>query len=156
MIIAGVEVLDERGRTVPDTSATEQEADQVRTHLAPRPVAGQIKTPDDIIVDLEWAKHLASKSAAIIRDADRTLRALLREYNRRLVVEMKKSERKSADERLMEADTVLAEWKAAVDEAEVVLAYAKRVANSVESSTSAIQTQAKQIQITYELAGSGR
>ena len=42
------------------------------------PVQGQIKTPDDVIDDLEMAKHLAAKSAAIIRDADKTKRAITR------------------------------------------------------------------------------
>lgn len=156
MIVDEVEVLDREGRPVRDPSELEAEAEYIRARLAPKPVVGQIKTPDAIIEDLEWAKHLGARGAVIIRDADRTLRALQRTYAARFVVAAKSSEAKSSDERKAEADTALAELVAAVDEAEVVFEFAKRVAKSVESSTSAIQTQAQMVRTTYGLAGTGR
>lgn len=156
MQVDGVEVMDREGRPVRDPAELEGEAEYVRARLAPKPIVGQIKTPDDIITDLEWAKHLAAKSAVIIRDADRTLRALQVLYIKAELGVTRKSDAKSVEERKAEAQIALPELFAALSEAEVVFEFAKRVAKSVEGSTSAIQTQAKQVEITYHLAGSGR
>lgn len=156
MIVAEREVVDERGRPVRDTDQVEAEVEELRGRLAPRPVAGQIKTPDEIVNDLEWAKYLSSRTPVVIRDADRTLRALQRRYAREFSVLVRDSSAKSSDERKQETDAQLAGLVEAIDQAEVVLEYAKRVAKSVEASTSAIQTQAAQVRITFELAGSGR
>lgn len=156
MLLDGKEVTDREGNPVRDPSELETDAEWVRIRLAGKPVEGQIKTPDDIISDLEWAKYLAARSAVIIRDADRTLRALQRLYIAAELAVMKKSSAKSIEERKAEAQIELPELFAAVEEGEIVFEFAKRVAKSVESSTSAIQTQSKQVEITYHLAGSGR
>lgn len=150
------EVRDERGRPVRMPAEIELEADDARTHLAPRPQKGQIKTPDELVDDLEWAKHYAAKSAVIIRDAERTLKALRRLYDRRFSVVVKRSRAKSSDERRQDTDLILGGLVAAMDDAEVVFEYSKRVAKSVETTTSAIQTQARMVDTTYRLAGTGR
>jgi hypothetical protein len=55
---------DQRGRGLRTPAEMELEADDVRTHLAPRPQQGQVKTPDEIIEDLEWAKHSVVEECA--------------------------------------------------------------------------------------------
>lgn len=147
---------DQRGRSVRTPAEMELEADEIRARMAPRPVSGQIKGPDDVIEDLQWAMHMSAKSAVIIRDADRTLRALQRLYSQRFSIVVKRSKAKAVDERRMETDLILADLVAAMDDAEVVFEYAKRVAKSVEAATSAVQSQGALVKVTYSLAGTGR
>lgn len=155
MLIGDVEVLDREGRPVRDPGEIESEAEFVRARLAPKPPAQQqIKTPDDIIDELDWAKHFASKMALLVKDADRSLRALQRLYA--LKAAGVKSSAKSIDERTREVELALPDLVAAIDEAEVVLEFTKRVGKSVEASTSALQTQAGLVKVTYALAGTGR
>lgn len=153
----GAPIVDpETGRPIRDPEDVEQAANEIRARLAQRPVTGQIKTPDSIIEDLEYAKWAAAQSPAIIRDADRTVRVLQRRYSRAYSAQVRLSEAKAADERRLEAEVALEPLLVQLDAAEVALEYAKRVAKSIEASTSAIQTQAAQVRITYDLTGTGR
>lgn len=156
MIVAGVEVTDPDGKPVRDPAELEAEAEYVRARLAPKPVVGQIKTPDDIIEDLEWAKHLAARSSVIIRDADKAKRALSRIHSIAHGKALKASTAKSAELREADAFAATEESRAALDAAEIAYQFARDVARSVEASTSAVQTQASMVKVTYGLAGSGR
>lgn len=156
MLADGVVVTDPEGKPVRDPAELEAEAEFVRSRLAPMPVVGQIKTPDDVIDDLEWAKHLAARSAVIIRDADKTKRAVARLFSIAHGKALKASTAKSAE--LREADAVAATvgLRAQLDAAEIAYTFARDVARSVEGSTSAVQTQASMVKVTYGLAGTGR
>lgn len=156
MIVNGVEVVSTDGKPVRDPAELEVEAEYIRARSAPKPIPGQIKTPDDIIEDIEWAKHLAGRGVLIEKECDRTLRALQRLYAREFSKASKRSGAKSSEERKAEADTELAELVLAVDEAEVVYSFAKRVARVVELSASGTQSQGGLVKVTYGLAGSGR
>jgi len=152
----GNPIVDPEGKPVREPSALEADAEWARTRLAPMPVPGQIKTPDDVIEDLEVAKHLAAKSALIIRDADKTKRAVARLHAIAHGKALRASTAKSAELREADAAENTLELKTLLDAAEVAYDFAKNVARSVESSTSALQTQSKMVAITYGLAGSGR
>ena len=73
------------------------EADHLRTQLGLLPQEGQIKTPDEIVLELDWAKFAAAKSAAIIRDAERTAKALRRRYDARFSIVVKRSTAKASE-----------------------------------------------------------
>lgn len=148
--------VDTKGRPVRDPDDIEADAEFIRSRLAPQPVQGQIKSPDDVIDDLEWAKHLAARSAVIIRDADKTRRAVAREHAKQHGIALRSSTAKSAELREADAYEATVDLRLALDAAEVAFDFAKAVARSVESSTSAVQTQSKMIAITYGLAGTGR
>jgi hypothetical protein len=119
-------------------------------------VQGQIKTPDDVIEDLEVAKHLAAKSALIIKDADKAKRALARLHAIAHGKALRSSTAKSAELREADAFEAALELRTALDAAEVAYDFARAVAKSVEQSTSALQTQAGMVEVTYGLAGTGR
>lgn len=156
MLLEGKQVTDREGTPVRDPSEIEADAEWVRIRLAPRPVEGQIKTPDDIISDLETAKYMAARSAVIIRDADKTKRAVARLHSLAHGKALKLSTAKSAELREADAAAATEELRMALDAAEVAYTFARDVARSVESSTSAVQTQAAMVKVTFGLAGSGR
>jgi hypothetical protein len=149
-------ILDTEGREVRSPSEIEADAEFARARLAPMPTPNQIKTPDDIIEDLEVAKNLAARSAVIIRDADKTKRALARVHAIAHGKALRTSTAKSAELREADAYEASIELRGMLDAAEVAFDFARSVARSVESSTSALQTQSKMVAITYGLAGTGR
>lgn len=156
VFIDGRPVTDVADRPVNDPHVMEDRADAIRARLAPRPQPGQIKTPDQVIDDLEWAKHGVAEGARLIREAERTWKALKHEHERRRAMARQQSLGKSADQR--DADVYLrTETTArAVDDAETVLNYVRAVSRASETTTSAAQTQARMVEATYRLAGSGR
>jgi hypothetical protein len=156
--IPGTDTLltDSEGRPVRAPEEIEADAEWARVRLAPLPVQGQIKTPDDVIEDLEVAKHMAAKSALIIRDADKTKRVLARLHAIAHGKALRSSTAKSAELREADAFEVSLDLRTALDAAEVAYDFARAVAKSVEQSTSALQTQAGMVKVTYGLAGTGR
>lgn len=150
------EVVDQKGRPVRDPDDIEKAAEWIRARLAPAPEPGQIKTPDDVIGDLEFAKHAAAQGAVIIRDADKTKRAVARLYAMAHGKALKGSTGKSAEQREADAFEATVDLKVLVDAAEVAYTFARDVAKSIEGSTSAVQTQASMVKVTYGLAGTGR
>lgn len=158
MIVPGTEqvITDPNGQPVRDPADLEAEAEWARVRLAPMPVLGQIKTPDDVIEDLEVAKHLAAKCALTIKDADKTKRAVTRVTMIAHGKALRASDGKSAELREADAFDATEALHELQDNAEIVYDFARNVAKSVEQSTSALQTQAKMVAITYGLAGSGR
>lgn len=156
VIVDGMVVTDLAGRPVVDPSVQEERADLIRARLAPQPQQGQIKTPDQVIDDLEWAKHGVAEGARLIREAERAWKALKHEHERRRAMARQQSLGRSADQR--DADVYLrTETTArAVDDAETVLNYVRAVSRASETTTSAAQTQARMVEATFRLAGSGR
>jgi hypothetical protein len=151
-----LEVVDQNGRPVRDPHEIEADAEEMRVRLAPRPEFGQVKTPDEIIDDLEWAKHLAAKSAVVIRDADKTRRAVGRLLSIAYGKSLRASDAKSKELREADAYEATVQLQEQVDNAEIAYDFARNVARSVEQSASAVQTQSKMVAITYGLAGTGR
>lgn len=149
-------VVDPNGRPVRDPDDIEKDAEFIRSRLAPQPVLGQIKTPDEVIDDLEWAKHLAARAAVVIRDADKTRRAVKRLHAIAHGKALRASAAKSAELREAEAFEATVQLAELVDDAEIAYNFARDVARSVEGSTSAVQTQASMVKVTFGLAGSGR
>lgn len=156
VLVDGMVVTDLAGRPVVDPSVQEERADLIRARLAPQPTPGQIKTPDQVIDDLEWAKHGVAEGARLIREAERALKALRHVHEHKRALARQQSLGRSSDQR--DADVYLrTETTArAVDDAETVLNYVRAVSRASETTTSAAQTQARMVEATYRLAGSGR
>src|SRR3954468_192710 len=123
--MTGEAVVDPETRRPLSTPANlEAAADEVRKRIAGKPQQrAQVKTPDQVIGDLEFAKWASSRVPMIIRQADRTVRVLTRRYSAAFVVAAKRSEAKAADERRLEAEVALAPLLAQLDAAEVALEY---------------------------------
>ena len=146
----------ESGQPVKDPKTIEEWAGQIRAQTAAAPVPGQIKTPDSIIEDLENLKYLAAQNVLILREGDRTRRAARRMLARARLVASKAATAKDADTRKLEMDVAAEKEVEICDNAEIAYEYAKAVADAVRTNTSAVQTQAKQVELTYQLSNRGR
>lgn len=137
-------------------STIEADAEYVRSRLSPQPVEGMLKTPDEMIDDLEWSKYGTGRIALVIKDADKARRKAKRAHDGARAAALKASTAKSADLREADAELACAVEREAAEEAEIVYDFAKNVARSVESSASQTQTQARLVQAQLGLAGTGR
>jgi hypothetical protein len=152
----GAVVVDfESGQPVKDPATIQEWASGIRERTAKAPVPGEIKSPDSIIADLENLKYLAAQNVMILREADRTRRAARRMLSRARLTALKKATGKDAETRRLESDVAAEAEVEICDNAEIAYEYAKGIADAVRTNTSAVQTQAKQVEITYQLAGRG-
>lgn len=153
----------ETGREVATPENIELATEQIRARLVTNPERlaerrrqGQVKTPDQVIEDLEWSRWGAAQMVRVLRDADATRRALRLQLERARAKARMGSEAKSTDKRDAEVIEATADEQAAYDAAEIAYEYAKGTARMAEGNQSAVQTIAKQVEIVYRLAGAGR
>ena len=137
-------------------SDLEADAEYVRSRLSPQPVAGMLKTPDEMIEDLEWSKYGTGRIALVIKEADRARRAARRTYDLARAAALLASTGKSAELREADAEIACAVEREVWEVAEVTYDFAKGVARSVESSASQTQTPASLVRAQMSLAGTGR
>lgn len=149
-------ITDARDRPVRDIAEVEADAEYVRSRLSPQPVEGMLKTPDEMIDDLEWSKYGTGRIALVLKDAHRTKKAIDRRLAGARAVAMGAATGKSAEQREAEVYLATQKLQAEADEAEVVYEFAKTVGRSVESAASQTQTQAGLVKSQLSLAGTGR
>ena len=137
-------------------SDLEADAEYVRSRLSPQPVAGMLKTPDEMIEDLEWSKYGTGRIALVIKEADKERRRTKRIHDLAVAAAKKASQAKSSDLREADAELACTGEREAAEDAEIVYDFARNVARSVESSASQTQTQASLVKAQMSLAGTGR
>jgi hypothetical protein len=132
------------------------DAEYVRSRLAPQPEQGQVKSPDEMVEDLEWAKYGTGRIALVLKDAGVEVKRCRRALAAASARARQTSTAKASDQR--DADVVLAvvAEQEAFDVAESALEFAKSVARGVEQSGSLTQTQAALVRAQMNLAGTGR
>jgi hypothetical protein len=163
VMLGDLPIDPETGRPVVSPENLEAATEQIRKRLVTNPELlaenrrrGQIKAPEDVIQDLEWSRWGAAQMVAILRDADRARRVFRAQMDRARARARMGSEAKSADMRDAEVIEATSAETDAYDAAEVAYEYARNTARMAESNQTAIQTIAKQVEITYRLAGTGR
>lgn len=134
----------------------EDRVEKVRTRLAPSPTEDLLKTPDEMVEDLEWAKYGTGQLALALKQASALMRDARAKFARAHALAVRRSTGKSEQQR--EADALL--WceseQIALDAAETALQYAKDVARAIEQTGSMTQTQASLVRAQMALAGTGR
>lgn len=155
----GEPIVDEEGREIESPSQIEEWTESIRLSVPAKrqPVPGTVKTPDDVIQDLDEVDRLATQHAAVLREAERTARTLKRRHAVARAHAFKNAKGTVGD-READADRnpdALAAWEAA-DNAEIAHNYAKQVGRLIEGRGSHVQTQSKLVELTYHLAGRGR
>jgi hypothetical protein len=98
---------------------------------------------------------LAAQNVRILREADRARRVAKRAHKLAYSVAYKNAQGTVGDREASAEKATAGEWEAA-DNAEIAYEYARSVAQLVRDRTSAVQTQSKQVELTYQLAGRGR
>lgn len=152
-----VVLRDEDGAEVHAPAEIEEWAENLRKRIAkPLPQRGVIKTPDSIIEDLEVVQYVAGQNVAVLREADRTRRAARRALAKAVAKAHKSATGKTVDDKKAEVEIATEAEADAVENAEIAYTYAKSIAELTETTKSAVQTQSKQVELTYSLAGSGR
>jgi len=152
-----VALVDESGVEVHPPEEIEEWAENLRKRIAkPIPQQGVIKTPDSIIEDLEMVQYVAGQNVAVLREADRTRRSARRALAKAVARAHKAATGKTVDDKKAEVEIATEAEADLVENAEIAYTYAKSIAELTETTKSAVQTQSKQVELTYGLAGSGR
>lgn len=134
----------------------EDAAENVRLRLAPMPVGEMLKTPDEMVSDLEFAKWGSSRIALVLKHSRQELRDTQRDLREARARVLQRSVARSADLRQAEVDLECADLITAAETAQIVLDFAKDVARAVEQTGSMTQTQAGLVKAQMSLAGTGR
>ncbi|PRI11911.1 hypothetical protein [Leucobacter massiliensis] len=117
------------------------------------PAPGGVRTPDQILHELERVDGVAAQAIRVVKEADK-VRAATSEA---LVLARAKTTGRvqgaTAAERAAALDLEIAEERVANAAAQIAYRYAKDLADLVDSRKSSLQTQAKLVLATYQLAG---
>ena len=144
--------------TGPDAGTVVDAVEAVRARLTPLPDDGVVRGPDWIIGELDTVSALAGRMVRVLWDAqvarDTAERASVRAAARALLNAPGSTVGERAAEAALNPDAVAA--KEAADVADAAYQYARAVSRLVEDRRSAVQTMARQVEITYSLAGTGR
>lgn len=120
------------------------------------PAPGTIRTPDEIINQLELVDSVANHALWIVKEADRVrgdaAEVLLRARSKAQAT----AEGKNAAERTAAVDLATAQERAEEAAAQIAYRYAKGLADLVDSRKSSLQTQSKLVLATYQLATNPR
>lgn len=151
------ELADEDGRAVQSAHQIEEWSENLRVRIRRElPQQGTVKTPDSIIQDLDMVLYVAGQNVALVKEAERTSKAAKRALARAVAVARQKATGKSSDDRAAEVVLLTEMEQETADNADIAFNYAKGVAALTETTKSAVQTQARMVEATYQLAGSRR
>lgn len=133
-------------------------SEYVRDKITPTVIDSEIRTPDWIIHQLDDVAAAAGRMVLVVKEAD----VIRRSAARALAKAQARAQRTAAAEGGRVADKAarveeLTENEAdEADVAEAAYQYARSIARLVEERKSAVQTMARMVELTYQLAGSRR
>lgn len=120
--------------------------------IAP-PTPGGVRTPDQILFALEHVDSVAANAVRVVKDADKLRAATAESLLRARARARAAATGKNSEERAAEVDVAVADERAAASAAQIAYRYARDVADLIDSRKSSLQTQAKLVLATYQLAG---
>lgn len=134
----------------------EQNAEFIRSRVAKKPSDdGQVKTPDSIIRELDELKYLAGLTPLVLRNAAKARAANRKRAAKARAIASKRATGRDAKSRELQVEVIAGAQISAAEDAEIAYDFARSVAQIVRDNTSAVQTQFKAVEITYQLAGRG-
>lgn len=130
---------------------------QMRKEIAIEPPApGEIRTPDQIMHHLELVDSVANKALWIVKEADKVRAAASKSLLEARAIAQGTADGKTVAERSAAVDLATAAESEESEAAQIAYRYAKGLADLVDSRKSSLQTQAKLVLATYQLAGGPR
>lgn len=130
---------------------------QMRKEISIQPPApGEIRTPDQIVEQLERVDSVAANALWIVKEADKVRSAASASLLRARATAQATAEGKNAEARAAAVDLATADERAAEADAQIAYRYAKGLADLVDSRKSSLQTQAKLVLATYQIATTSR
>lgn len=143
--------------TTPTPAEVEGWVARMRQEIAIEPPApGEVRTPDQIIQQLELVDSVANKALWIVKEADQVRGDAAEELLRARASALGSVEGKNAEQRAAAVDLQTEEVRAREAAAQIAYRYAKGLADLVDSRKSSLQTQSKLVLATYQLAGAPR
>lgn len=112
----------------------------------------QIKTPDSIIRELDEIKNETARRARDIQRAETEYLDAKREFEREFALSYRRADG-PVEDRKQQAALDADSFAQARDDAQAVLNYRKQRSRDLDQGQSALQTQARLVEITYRLAG---
>ena len=130
---------------------------QMRKEISIEPPApGEVRTPDEIVQQLELVDSVAAKALWIVKEADKVRAQASEALVKARAVAQGRAEGKNAEARSSAVELATEEERAAESAAQIAYRYAKGLADLVDSRKSSLQTQSKLVLATYQLAGNPR
>lgn len=130
---------------------------QMRKEIAIEPPApGDIRTPDQIIHQLELVDSVANKALWIVKEADKVRADAAEGLLKARAVAQGKAEGKTAADRTAAVDLATESEQSGESAAQIAYRYAKGLADLVDSRKSSLQTQSKLVLATYQMASNPR
>lgn len=126
---------------------------QMRKEIAIDPPApGEIRTPDQIIQQLELVDSVANKALWIVKEADKVRADAAESLLQARARAQSSAEGKNAADRAAAVDLATEAQRGEEQAAQIAYRYAKGLADLVDSRKSSLQTQAKLVLATVQLA----
>lgn len=116
------------------------------------PAPGEVRTPDQIIHQLELVDSVANMALWIVKEADRVRGDASEVLLRAKSKAQGTAEGKNAEARAAAVDLATEQERAEEAAAQIAYRYAKGLADLVDSRKSSLQTQSKLVLATYQLA----
>lgn len=123
--------------------------------IAP-PAPGEIRTPDEIVFQLERVDAVASDALWTVTAADKVRAAAAEALLKARARALGSAVGKNAEARAAEVDLATEAERNAEAAAQIAYRYAKGLADLVDSRKSSLQTQSKLVLATYQLASNPR
>ncbi len=117
------------------------------------PTEGEIRTPDQIIYQLERVDSVANKALWIVTQADKVRAAAAETLLRARAAAQGNAEGKNAEARAAVVDLATEAERAEEAAAQIAYRYAKGLADLVDSRKSSLQTQSKLVLAAVQMAG---
>jgi len=137
-------------------STIEDEVERVRERATPLPDDGTVRGPDWVIAELAAIDALAGRMVLALWHADTARREAKAQLAKATARATLSAEGRTVAARAAEVILAVEEEQAAADVAEAAYGYARATAALVDDRRSSIQSTGKQVEITYQLAGTGR
>lgn len=152
-----VVVLDPETGQIIDPASLEDDVERMRAAATPLGRSdGVVRGPDWVIEQLEAVSSLAGHMVRVLWQADKVRAAARRALARATAQATQQAVGKTVAERAAEVTLAIEDAQETSDIAEIAYNYAKATARLIEERKSAVQTISRQVEITYQLAGSRR
>ena len=113
-----------------------------------------VKTPDSIVRELDSIKNEVAKRARDIEQSEREYLATKREYDREYALAYRRASG-PVEDRKQQAALDADSFAGARDDALVLFNYRRQRAKDLDQGQMNLQSQARLVEITYRLAGTG-
>ena len=139
---------------IPTAAEVEGWVASIRQEVAIEPPApGGVRTPDQVIHDLEQVDAVAAQALRVVKEADKVRADAAEKLLRARLRAEQSAEGRTVADRKAHVDAAVAEERAELELARIAYRYAQGLADLLDSRRSSLQTQSKLVLATMQMAG---